>query len=83
MAHAAGVFAAGSALATLVLQPTKWLFGLLALVLAGKLIIVHLALDASILTGFLAGCLAWLLVPASRGKERFGIAFWGYLLRGR
>ena len=80
MAHAAGVFAAGSALATLVLQPTKWLFGLLALILAGKLIIVHLALDASILTGFLVGYLAWLLVPASRGKERFGFAFWGLFL---
>ena len=77
IAHAAGVFAAGIALAALAPQPTKWLFGLLALVLAGKLIIVHLALDASILIGFLVGCLAWLLVPASRGKERFGFAFWG------
>lgn len=76
-AHAAGVFAAGSALATLVLKPTKWLFGLIALVLAGKMIIVHLTLDVSLLTGFLVGCLAWLLVPASWGKERFVFAFWG------
>lgn len=77
MVHAAGILAAGSALATLVLQPAKWLFGLLVLVLAGKLIIVHLALDASTLAGLLAGYLAWLFVSTSHGKERFNFAFLG------
>lgn len=74
-AHAAGVFTAGSALAMLTPHPSKWLFGLISLVLAGKLIVVHLTLDASLLIGLMVGYLAWLLLPTSHRKERFGLAF--------
>jgi VanZ family protein len=71
MMHAASTFAAGSAFVALRRNPTLWLGGALLFVLAGKLIVVNLTLDASALIGMLAGYLGCLSVLRLRKKAIF------------
>lgn len=61
--HAAGVMAAGCAFHALGKRSSMWLASALGIVLLGKIIIVNLALDASLATGVLAGYLAYVLIP--------------------
>src|SRR5690242_15701230 len=59
--HAAGAMAAGTALVTLAPQPLLPLTGLLMLILAGKVAIVNLVLDASLIVGLAAGYTGFLI----------------------
>lgn len=74
--HAAAVLVAGSALGTLARQPALWLGGLLILMLAGKLVIVNLAVDASLLAGILAGYATYLYLLHRGSTKIFHAAFW-------
>ncbi|MEQ1602884.1 MAG: VanZ family protein [Methylophilaceae bacterium] len=74
--HAAGLLAAGAALSTFVAKPGRWLFGLLLFVLTGKLVVVNLAVDYSILSGLLVGFLVWILISKLLSKKLFGLTFW-------
>lgn len=76
LSHAAGAMVAGAALIALGRRPAVWLAGMLVLVLAGKLVVVHLILDASMLTGLLAGYVGCLLVSRRGGTKIFDAAFW-------
>lgn len=81
--HAAGVMVAGSALIALDRRPAGWLAGALMLVLAGKLAIVNLNLDASLLTGLLAGYAGCLFVSLRSEKKTVdAAAFWLLLTAG-
>lgn len=74
--HAAGVFVAGCAFLALGRQPASWLGAALLLVMAGKLAVVNLALDASVVIGMLAGYAGCLLVPRlGSSKMIFEAAF--------
>lgn len=74
--HAAGVIAAGAALAALGRKPGWWLGGFLIFVLAGKLAIVNLVLDASLVIGLAAGYAAFLATLRLGGSKIFHPAFW-------
>lgn len=76
MMHAVGVIIAGSALVALGPRPVSWLSGAIALVIAGKLAIVNLTLNASILTGLLAGYIGFLVMLRLGGARIFAAAFW-------
>lgn len=74
--HAAGVMVAGSALIALERRPAGWLAGMLMLVLTGKLLIVNLSIDASILAGLFAGYAGCLFMSLQGGKKIFNATFW-------
>ena len=74
--HATGVVVAGSAFLALGRRPASWLAGALVLVWAGKLAIVNLTLDASLLMGMLAGYPACLVMLRLGGIKLFEAAFW-------
>jgi hypothetical protein len=74
--HAAGAMVAGSALMALGRQPAGWLAGAIMLVLAGKLLIVNLTLDASTLVGLLAGYAGCWFMSRRSGTKIFDAAFW-------
>lgn len=80
MMHAAGVFIAGSAFVALGRQPAAWLASALIIVLAGKVVIVSLTLDASLLIGSLAGYAGCLIVWRLAGTILFEAAFWLLLI---
>lgn len=74
--RAAGVIIAGSALVALTQRPVWWLSGAVALIMAGKLAIVKLTLDISILAGLLGGYLGFLMVLRLGSTKIFEPAFW-------
>lgn len=74
--HAAGAMVAGSALMALVRQPVGWLAGAMLLVLAGKLIIVNLSLDASLFVGLIAGLSGFWFMSHRKGWVVFDTTFW-------
>ena len=74
--HAAGAVVAGSALVALKRQPAGWLAGLIILILAGKLVVVNLALDASVVIGLAAGYAGCLVALRLDGSKIFHVAFW-------
>ncbi|MDN5753547.1 MAG: hypothetical protein L0H15_09735, partial [Nitrosospira sp.] len=76
MMHAAGVMVAGSAFVALGKRPAWRLAGAIMLVMAGKLAIVNLTLDASTLTGFLAAYLGFLALLRPGDSRLFESAFW-------
>lgn len=76
MMHAAGVIIAGSAFVALGQRPAWWLSGTVVLVMAGKLAIVNLTLDASTLTGVLAGYIGFLVMLRLGSAKIFASAFW-------
>lgn len=80
MMHAAGVFIAGSVFVALGRQPVAWLGSALIIVLAGKVVIVSLTLDASLLIGSLAGYAGCLIVWRLAGTILFEAAFWLLLI---
>lgn len=80
MMHAAGVFIAGSAFVALGRQPAAWLGSALIIVLAGKVAIVSLTLDASLFIGSLAGYAGCLIVWRLAGTILFEAAFWLLLI---
>ena len=80
MMHAAGVFIAGSAFVALGRQPAAWLGSALVIVWAGKVVIVNLTLDASLLIGSLAGYAGCLIVLRLGGTKLFEAAFWLLLI---
>lgn len=63
MMHAAGIMAVGCAFHVLGKRSPIWLMSALALLFLGKIVIVNLTLDASLVAGVLTGCLACLLIP--------------------
>lgn len=73
--HAAGAMVAGSVLAVLVRRPAAWLAALLVLVLVGKLLIVNLTLDASLIAGFVGAYIGFVIF-SRRGAKLFDVAFW-------
>ncbi|MDQ3187142.1 MAG: VanZ family protein [Pseudomonadota bacterium] len=76
MMHAAGVVIAGSAFLALGWRSAWWLLGAVVLVVAGKLAIVNLTLDASFLGGILMGFLGFLAVLRLDHTKVFVSAFW-------
>lgn len=79
--HAAGVVAAGTALMTLRSQPALWLGGALIAVLAAKVIVVNLFLDASTLIGMISGYAVFVsMLRLGHSREIFGTAFWLLLI---
>jgi hypothetical protein len=73
--HAAGVIVAGSTFIALG-WPALWLAAALMLVWAGKIAIVNLTLDASLLIGTLTGYSAYLAMLRLGGMKLFKAAFW-------
>jgi hypothetical protein len=73
--HAAGVIVAGSTFIALGWS-ALWLAAALMLVWAGKIAIVNLTLDASLLIGTLAGYSAYLTMLRLGGTKFFKAAFW-------
>jgi hypothetical protein len=79
--HAAGAVAAGTALMALRSQPALWLGGALIVVLAAKLIVVHLSLDASALIGAVAGYAGFVsMLCLGHSRRIFQTAFWLLLI---
>lgn len=78
--HAAGVFVAGSAFVALGRQPAAWLGSALALVWVGKVVIVNLTLDTSLLIGSLAGYAGCLALSRLGHAKLFEAAFWLLLI---
>ncbi|WON72695.1 VanZ family protein [Nitrosospira sp. Is2] len=79
--HAAGVVAAGTALMALRAQPALWLGGALIVVLAAKLIVVNLYLDASALVGMVAGYVLFAsMLRLGHSRRIFEAAFWLMLI---
>ncbi|SCY17669.1 VanZ like family protein [Nitrosospira sp. Nl5] len=76
MMHATGVIIAGSAFVALRQRPGWWLLGAVVLVMAGKLAIVNLTLNASILTGVLTGYIGFLVMLPLGNTKIFASAFW-------
>jgi hypothetical protein len=74
--HAAGAMTAGSALVMFARKPLLPLAGLLILVLAGKLAIVNLVLDASLIGGLAAGYTGYLIALRLDSSRIFRPAFW-------
>jgi VanZ family protein len=74
--HAAGIAVAGNALTALGQRAAGWLGGVVLLVWAGKLVIVNLTLDASLLLGTLAGYGGYLIALRGEVKKPFAVAFW-------
>src|SRR4051812_1497911 len=74
--HAAGAVVAGSALVPLRRRPIWWLGALLMLVLAGKLAVVNLTLDASVVIGLAAGYTVCIIALRLDGSKIFHVAFW-------
>jgi glycopeptide antibiotics resistance protein len=74
--HAAGALIAGSAFMALRRQPAAWLGSALAIVWAGKIVIVNLTLDASLLIGSLAGYAGCLVLSRLGRAKLFAAAFW-------
>ncbi|SEK30822.1 VanZ family protein [Nitrosovibrio tenuis] len=77
--HAAAAVAAGSAFIALGRRPAWWLGGLLILILAGKLAILNLVLDASVVIGLAAGYAGCLAALRLGGTKIFHAAFWSLL----
>jgi hypothetical protein len=79
--HAAGVVAAGTALTTFRSQPAVWLGGALIAVLAAKVIVVNLFLDASTLIGLIAGYAVFVsMLRLGHSQTIFQTAFWLLLI---
>lgn len=76
MMHAAGVAVAGSAFTALGQRSAWWLGGAVLLVWVGKVVIVNLTLDASLLAGTLAGYGGYLIALRAGRKMPFELAFW-------
>lgn len=76
MMHSAGIVVAGNAFTALGQRAAWWLGGAVLLVWAGKLVIVNLTLDASLLLGTLAGYGGYLLALRAGVKKPFEVAFW-------
>lgn len=74
--HAAGVVVAGAAFMALGRRPVSWLAVAFIPVLAGKIAIVNLSLDASFLLGMLAGYSGCLVVLRLHQTKLFEAAFW-------
>jgi hypothetical protein len=76
--HAAGILAAGSALGTTVRRPLLWMGALLALILAGKVVIINHVVDASLLAGISIGYFAYVgMAIARQGNAKlFRTSFW-------
>ena len=75
--HAAGLVVAGTALMALRWRPALWLAGALLSVLAAKLVVVNLSLDASALIGTVSGYLLFIsMFHRGHSKTIFRAAFW-------
>jgi VanZ family protein len=74
--HTAGIVVAGSAFVALGWPPVWCLSAAVLFAMAGKLVVVNLILNASILAGFLAGYLIFLVLLRFGGKNIFEMAFW-------
>ena len=74
--HAAGVVVAGAAFMALGRRPVSWLAVAFIPVFAGKIAIVNLSLDASLLLGMLAGYSGCLVVLRLDQTKLFEAAFW-------
>lgn len=75
--HAAGLVVAGTALIALSWRPALWLGGALLSVLAAKLVVVNLSLDASALIGTVSGYLLFISMShRGHSKTIFRAAFW-------
>ncbi|KIO49374.1 VanZ family protein [Nitrosospira sp. NpAV] len=80
--HAAGALAAGSAFMALGRQPATWLGSALAMVWVGKVLIVNLTLNASLLAGSLAGYAGCLALSRLGRTKFFEAVFWLLLIAG-
>ena len=78
--HAAGVVVAGSAIMALGRRPVSWLAVAFILVLAGKIAIMNLSLDASLILGILAGYSGCLVALRLDQTRLFEVAFWVMLV---
>lgn len=79
--HAAGVVTAGTALTILRSQPALRLGGALVAVLAAKVIVVNLFLDASTLIGMIAGYAVFVsMLRLGHSRAIFRTAFWLLLI---
>jgi hypothetical protein len=76
MMHAAGVAVAGSAFTALGQRAAWWLGASILLVWVGKVVIVHLTLDASLFLGTLAGFGGYLIALRTGVEKPFAVAFW-------
>ena len=74
--HAAGIAVAGSAFTALGQRAAWWLGIAILLVWVGKVVIVNLTLDASLLLGTLAGYGGYLIALRDGPKKPFEVAFW-------
>jgi VanZ family protein len=74
--HAASIVVAGSAFMALGQRAGWWLGAAILLVWAGKVVIVNLTLDASLLLGSLAGYGGYLLALRAGITKPFEVAFW-------
>jgi VanZ family protein len=74
--HAAGIAVAGSTFTALGRRAALWLGIAILLVWVGKVVIVNLTLDASLLLGTLAGYGGYLIALRDGPKKPFEVAFW-------
>ncbi|SHL78817.1 VanZ like family protein [Nitrosospira sp. Nsp11] len=74
--HAAGIVVAGNAFTALGQRAAWWLGASILLLWAGKVVIVNLTLDASLLLGTLAGYGGYLIALRAGRKMPFEVAFW-------
>lgn len=78
--HAAGVVAAGAVVYVLSKKPLIWLTSLILVVLAGKVAIVNLVLDTTVILGLLAGYLTCVFLLRQNAEKLFDVSFWSLLL---
>jgi hypothetical protein len=74
--HAAGILAAGSALGMTVRHPSLWMGIFIALVLAGKVVIINHVVDASLLAGVSIGYITYLGAARRGNAQIFHTSFW-------
>ena len=74
--HAAGILAAGSALGTTMRRPLLWMGALLALILAGKVVIINHVVDTSLLAGISIGYIAYVGMTRQGNAKLFRTSFW-------
>lgn len=80
IAHAAGIVVAGAAVSVLSKKPLIWLTILMLVVLAGKVAIIRLVLDATVISGLLTGYLIYIFLLRQNARKLFDVSFWVLLL---